>query len=172
MAGLKCLSGWQWLFILEGTLTLLIFVFFVTFLPANPSKTAPLHHSWDFFSERELPIVRARVVADDESKTTDNAQMSLKSIVQALLDYRLRVHMILNIVSLAPKGGLQLYGPTIIKSLGFSTVNANLLNSVSSVLVIILSYLIAFGSDKTHMRGPWCIVAFIWSLPFQAPCLA
>ncbi|KAJ5093565.1 major facilitator superfamily domain-containing protein [Penicillium angulare] len=167
MAGLKGLSGWQWLFILEGTLTLLVFVFFVAFLPASPSKTAPLHRRWDFFSERERLILCARVVADDESKATDKARMSLKSIVQALLDYGLWVHMILNIVSLAPKGGLQLYGPTIIKSLGFSTVDANLLNSVSSVLVIILSYLIAFGSDKTHLRGPWCVVAFIWSIAFS-----
>lgn len=74
--------------------------------------------------------------------------------------------MILNIVSLAPKGGLQLYGPSVIKGLGFSKINANLLNAVSSVLVIILSYLISVGSDKTHLRGPWCIIAFLWSISF------
>ena len=154
------------MFPVEGSLTLLVFVVFVAFLPASPSKTAPLHRKFDFFSERERLILRTRVLNDDESKADDRAQMSVKSVIEALLDYRLWVHMILNIVSLSPKGGLQLYGPTIIKSLGFSTVNANLLNAVSSVLVIILSYLIAFGSDRTHLRGPWCIVAFIWSITF------
>lgn len=102
------------------------------------------------------------------SNTPDSrAGMSKEAVLAALLDYRLWLHMFLNIVALAPKGGLQLYGPTIIKSLGFSTVNANLLNSVSSFLVIVLSFLIAFASDKTGLRGPWCIVALSWSLIFS-----
>lgn len=74
--------------------------------------------------------------------------------------------MILNVVSLAHMGGLQLYGPTVIKSLGFSKTNANLLNAVSSVLVIILSWLISLASDATRLRGPWCVVAFVYSMAF------
>lgn len=74
--------------------------------------------------------------------------------------------MILNLVSLAPKGGLALYGPTVIKTLGFSKISANLLKAVSSVLVILFSYLISIGSDKTHLRGPWCIVAFVHAIAF------
>lgn len=87
-------------------------------------------------------------------------------ILRAMSNYRIWVHTILNLLALTPKGGLQLYGPTIIKQLGFSTVNANLLNAVSSFIVIFLSYLIAFCSDKTKLRGPWCIVAFTWSIAF------
>lgn len=37
---------------------------------------------------------------------------------------------------------------------------------MSSVLVILLSWLISFASDKTRWRGPWCIVAFSWSMVF------
>lgn len=37
---------------------------------------------------------------------------------------------------------------------------------MSSVLVILLSWLISFASDKTRWRGPWCIVAFSWSIIF------
>jgi len=105
-------------------------------------------------------------MADDTTKGDDRAHFTLKNLAEAALDYRLWLHMLLNAVSLAPKGGLQLYGPTIIKNLGFSKVNANLLNAVSSVLVIILSGLISFVSDKTRLRGPLCIVAFLWSIAF------
>lgn len=105
-------------------------------------------------------------MADDETKGADKAHITLKGLRDALLDYRLWLHMILNVVSLAPKGGLQLYGPFVIKSLGFSKTNANLLNAVSSVLVIILSWLISFASDKTRLRGPWCIAAYLWSIAF------
>ncbi|KAF7556160.1 hypothetical protein G7Z17_g1638 [Cylindrodendrum hubeiense] len=166
MAGIKGLSGWQWLFILEGVLTLLVFFAFVAFLPRSPAHTAPIHGRWDFFSARERTILRSRVIAEDESKGEDKASISLKNLGGAFIDHRLWLHMILNIVSLAPKGGLQLYGPTVIKSLGFSKINANLLNAVSSVIVIILSYLISVCSDKTRLRGPWCIVAFVWSIAF------
>ena len=105
-------------------------------------------------------------MADDETKGADRASITLTTFREAIVDYRLWLHMLLNVVSLAPKGGLQLYGPTIIRNLGFSKTNANQLNAVSSVLVIILSGLISFASDKTRWRGPFCIVAFSWSLIF------
>lgn len=151
---------------MEGALTLLIFVCFVAFLPRSPAHTAPIHGRWDFFNARERTILRSRVVAEDESKGEDKASITMSSLLGAATDYRLWLHLILNIVSLAPKGGLQLYGPTVIKSLGFSKIHANLLNAVGSVLVIILSYLISVCSDKTRLRGPWCIVAFVWSIAF------
>ncbi|KAL1864753.1 hypothetical protein Daus18300_007555 [Diaporthe australafricana] len=166
MAGVGGLSGWQWLFFLEGVVTLLVFLVFVAFLPRSPAHTAPIHGRWDHFSERHRSILVSRAIADDESKGADKADITLKSLRRALTDYKLWLHMILNIVSLAPKGGLQLYGPTVIKSLGFSKTNANLLNAVSSVLVIILSWLISLASDATRLRGPWCIVAFVYSMAF------
>ncbi|TID06647.1 putative transporter [Colletotrichum higginsianum] len=166
MAGIMGLSGWQWLFIIEGAITLLVFVAFIVFLPRSPGHTAPVHGYFDFFTPEERRILRTRIIADDESKGADRAHMTLKTLVQALTDHRIWLHMLLNVVSLAPKGGLQLYGPNIIKGLGFSRTNANLLNAVSSVLVIALSWGISFASDHTRWRGPWCIVAFSWSVIF------
>jgi hypothetical protein len=101
------------------------------------------------------------------SAIDSRAQMTRSTMIEALLDYKLWLHMCLNIVAMAPKGGLQLYGPTVIKSLGFSKINANLLNAVSSFLVILLSFMISIASDKTGWRGLWCIVAFSWSLIFS-----
>lgn len=151
---------------MEGAVTLVIFVIFVAFLPRSPRHTAPIHGQWDLFNDRERFIMQRRVLDEDPTKGDEKARMSLKGLLSALLNYRLWLHMILNIVSLAPKGGLQLYGPTIIKGLGFSKINANLLNAVSSVLIILLSYLISIASDTTHLRGPWCIVAYVWSIAF------
>ncbi|KAL2811059.1 vitamin H transporter [Aspergillus granulosus] len=168
MAGIQGLSGWQWLFMLEGIVTLLVFLLFLAFLPRTPTHTAPIHNHWDFFTEHERNILHTRVLADDETKADAKAIISLSSLLEAATDYRLWLHMILNIVSLSPKGGLQLYGPTVIKSLGFSKTNANLLNAVSSVLVIIFSYAISLGSDRTNLRGPWCILAFIYSIAFSS----
>lgn len=166
MGGILGHSGWQWLFIVEGAVTLVVFLAFVILLPQSPGHTAPIHGRFDFFTPRQRQILRARVMADDETKGADKAHITLRSFADALKDYRLWLHMLLNLAALSPKGGLQLYGPTIIKNLGFSRTNANLLNAVSSVLVIILSWFISFASDKTRWRGPWCLVAFSWSIIF------
>ncbi|KAL2851979.1 major facilitator superfamily domain-containing protein [Aspergillus pseudoustus] len=155
-----------WLFMLEGIVTLLVFFLFLAFLPRTPTHTAPIHGRCDFFNEHERYILPRRVIADDETKANAKALMSLHNLLEAATDYWLWLHMILNIVSLAPKGALQLYGPTVIKSLGCSKFNANLLNAMSSVLVIIFSYIISLGSDRTNLRGPWCILAFVYSIAF------
>ncbi|KAL4884094.1 major facilitator superfamily domain-containing protein [Aspergillus karnatakaensis] len=172
MAGLQGLSGWQWLFLLEGILTLLIFLLFLAFLPRSPTHTAPLHNHWDLFTPHDRHILSTRVALDDPTKSTTKAPITLPALLAALTDYRLWLHMALNVISLAPKGGLQLYGPTVIKNLGFSKINANLLNAVSSVLVIIFSFAISFASDKTKLRGPWCIAAFVYSIAFAAALFA
>ncbi|KAF2129694.1 MFS general substrate transporter [Dothidotthia symphoricarpi CBS 119687] len=163
LAGRSGLSGWQWLFIIEGILTLVVFLIFVLFLPKSPMQTKPIHGYWDVFSEKDRTIMSARMHGLDRSA---KANMSWIEVKEALLDVRLWLHLILNVASLAPKGGLQLYGPSVIKSLGFSKTKANALNSVSSYLVVVFSFLISYASDKTRLRGPWCIVAFAWSMAF------
>ncbi|KAF9877369.1 major facilitator superfamily transporter [Colletotrichum karsti] len=166
LGGRGGLAGWQWLFVIEGTITLLIFAAFVIFLPRSPRHTRPIHGCFDLFSSRERTILSNRILLDDESKGADKADMTLKSLGSAFVDYRLWLHMILNLISLTPKGGLLIYGPTIIKNLGFSKINANLLSAVGNVLVIVLSFALSVASDRTRLRGPWCIAGFVWSIAF------
>lgn len=155
----------------DGALTLGVFVMFVLLMPMSPGKTRPIHGLFDLFNDRDRAIMHTRVVAHDRSKVVARAHITWNKFVGAITDFRLWLHMILNIVALAPKGGLALYGPSIIKSLGFDTTKANLLNSVSSYMVVVLSFLISWASDRTGLRGPWCIVAYLWSIVFGAALL-
>ncbi|RSL71568.1 hypothetical protein CEP54_001344 [Fusarium duplospermum] len=166
LGGKGGLTGWQWLFVIEGVFTLVIFFAFVLLLPRSPAHTMPIHGRFDLFTERERLILTNRIIIDDESRGADKVNITLASLRGAFVDIRLWLHMVLNILSLTPKGGLLIYGPTIIKNLGFSKINANLLNAVGNVLVIVLSYALSVASDKTRLRGPWCIAAFIWSIAF------
>lgn len=114
----------------------------------------------------------ARVSRSDASRSEARASVTWASVLASLADPLIWMHCVLNVLGLAPKGGLQLYGPTIIKGLGFSTTKANLLNSVSSFGVIILSFAISLASDKTRLRGPWCIVSFVYSIAFAGALYA
>ncbi|KAI9737351.1 MAG: hypothetical protein M1834_009505 [Cirrosporium novae-zelandiae] len=168
LSGKHGLSGWQWLFIIEGIMTLIMCCVFIVFLPESPDHTRPVHGLFDLFSDRERLIMKTRVILDDPSKDVSRIDITPKVIADCLSDYRLWLHMTLNVVALAPKGGLQLYGPKIIKSMGFSTTKANCLNSVSNFAVVVFSFLISFASDRTRQKGIWCIVASVWSLAFAA----
>lgn len=183
LGGEHGMSGWQWLFMsecfrlllklhtdpsfssVEGALTLSLLPLFCFVLPPSPTRTRPLFGRFDVFTTQDRKIMALRISLERGHDDTGTS-MTVKSTIHALLDYRLWMHAALNVVSLAPKGGLQLYGPTVIQSLGFGKINANLLNSVSSFLVIILSFSISLASDKTGWRGLWCIVAFGWSIIF------
>jgi hypothetical protein len=111
------------------------------------------------------------VVIEDPSKGASRALLGWTDFIDAISDIRIWLHGLLNILALSPKGGLQLYGPTIIKSLGFSKTKANLLNSVSSYLVVIFSVTIFLCSDKTGLRGSFCIIAYLWSIAFGGALL-
>jgi len=69
---------------------------------------------------------------------------------------RLFLHMVLNMGSLAPKGGR------------FSQTRAKALNPISSYLVVIFSFLISYALDKKHLRGPWRIVTLTWFIAFSS----
>jgi hypothetical protein len=55
--------------------------------------------------------------------------MTPKLFFDALTDYKLWMHCILNLLSLTPAGGINVYGLSVIKAFGFSTEHANLLSS-------------------------------------------
>ena len=186
LAGSAGLGGWQWLFISEwtrvlhdqcamltkatvdGLFTVLVGLIFLFFLPHGPHKTTGLVpvRCLDVFNDRDRHILHTRVIVDDPHKEVDMTDLKPAQILAALVDYRLWCHFFINILSLAPKGGLQLYSPSIIKKLGFGTTRANALSSVSSYGVIVFSYLIAFASDRTKLRGPWSILATSYCMIF------
>ena len=54
------------------------------------------------------------------------------------------------------------YAPSIIKSLGFSGLQANGLNSVGSVCALVWSISLAYSSDKFHERGLHIALGYLW----------
>jgi MFS family permease len=54
------------------------------------------------------------------------------------------------------------YAPSIIKSLGFTGLQANGLNSVGSVGALIFSVTLAYSSDRLRERGIHIIIGFLW----------
>lgn len=164
------LKVWQWLFLIDGIFTLVVGVMFIFLMPTAPNETRTLvgGNKTDFYTDRERHIMMSRVLLDDPRKIVKLSGIGFKRIVVLLRNYRLWGHMAINIISLAPKGGLGTFGPLIVKQMGFSSIEASALNTVSNFGVVFLALLCAWVSDKVSSRGPLCLVAAIYSIVFSA----
>jgi MFS family permease len=73
--------------------------------------------------------------------------------VETFSDWRLYGHIVAAFLSMIMIAPMNTYAPSIIKSLGFSGLQANGLNSVGSVCALIWSISLAYSSDKWRERG-------------------
>lgn len=140
---------------------------FLFFLPGKPQNTQPAIgiKALDMFSDRDRDIMTQRIAREDRYRAAELEAVSIKEAISCLTTkYLIWIHSAVALVSLVPKGGLLLYAPTLIKNLGFDTINANLLASVTHFALIILALFAARVSDWTRLRGPVCVACTIYAL--------
>lgn len=76
--------------VVEGMLTLVVFLIFIALLPKSAERTKPIHGRFDYFSEKDRRIMSGRVTAVANSAKAD---LSWTNVKGAFLDYRLWLHM-------------------------------------------------------------------------------
>ncbi|KAH6647168.1 major facilitator superfamily domain-containing protein [Truncatella angustata] len=158
------LQGWQWLFLIEGALTCAFGVIAYLYLPHGPAEPKSFFgRSLNMFTEREASILVTRVIRNDPTKTLRNRQRVLSShLVETFTDWRLYGHLVAALLSMVMIAPMNTYAPSIIKSLGFTTMRANGLNSVGSVCALVWSVSLAFSSDKFRERGFHIALGYLW----------
>jgi hypothetical protein len=131
----RSLSFKQWLFLIDGLFTLFVGLLFVFLVPGSSTDTAPICglKRLDFFSAKERDILRDRIALDDPHKGVKLTAIGFARVLRILsTSFGIWAHSAINVISMAPKGGLGTYTPTIIKNLGFSTITASNLAAVSN----------------------------------------
>lgn len=128
-------------------MTIGIGILFILFLPPSVRNPRPLigFGRWSYFNSREQYILVRRVLLDDPAKTTSELKISGRDVWHTVRDPRILVHLLITLTSTISVQAVQTYSPSIIKSLGFSTVKANALfsvgNFVAAVNVVLLGFL-------------------------------
>lgn len=91
MRGVHGMAGWQWLFLIEGLITLAIGIASFFLMPASATETKTWFRPKGWFTEREVGIVVNRVLRDDPSKGDMNNRtgLSLRNLWDAVADYDL-----------------------------------------------------------------------------------
>jgi hypothetical protein len=103
------------------------------------------------------------VIRNDPTKASSYGKPVLPShIVATFADWRLYGHLVSAFLSMVMIQPMNTYAPSIIKSLGFSGLQANGLNSVGSVGALVFSVTLAYSSDHLRERGIHIAVGFLW----------
>ncbi|KAH8430748.1 uncharacterized protein LDX57_008411 [Aspergillus melleus] len=164
LGGRHGLEGWQWLFLIEGVLTCFLGLVAYIYLPhsAVTPKTF-FGRSFNMFTPREATILTTRVINNDPTKAyRQKKRVSPSDILETFLDWRLYGHIIAAFLSMIMISPMNTYAPSIIKSLGFTSLQANGLNSVGSACALVMSISLAFSSDKFRERGIHIAIGYLW----------
>ncbi|KAB2579281.1 putative alternative sulfate transporter protein [Lasiodiplodia theobromae] len=153
MRGVAGLTGWQWLFIIEGLYTVLAGAIYMAFYPKSRDDPVPFTRI-TYFNERERHIIAQRVILDDPSKVTGARKtISMKELRWALSDWTLYPHCLLTICALAPSSTYSGYGPKQIISFGYEKLQSNALYSIGLWIQLFTSLGFSFWADKLKKRG-------------------
>ncbi|PVH93441.1 MFS general substrate transporter [Periconia macrospinosa] len=167
MHGVNGIAGWRWLFLLEGLITLLIGFASFFLMPASAAQTKTWFRPKGWFTDRELTIVVNRVLRDDPRKGDMHNRQAItpKRLWAALTDYDLWPIYALGLICFIPQAPPNYYLTLTLRSLGFSTINVQLMVIPSSVAHIITLIGITWISEKLNQRALVGVWQAIWTLP-------
>ena len=153
------LLGWPWIFIVEGTITVLFGILTMFFLPHTPSQSKLLTEE-----ERNGAIHRMTLDAHGASAASDVAspKFSWRWLRVALLNWNTILLSITFFLLITPIYSYSLFLPTIISTLGYKRVTAQLFtvppNIGAVVSVPVVTYLRTesrFGALSCWEGPPW-----------------
>ncbi|RMZ79535.1 hypothetical protein DV737_g3376, partial [Chaetothyriales sp. CBS 132003] len=162
LGGRHGLKGWQWLFLIEGALTSFLGIVAFLYLPHGPVRPKSFFgRSWNMFTDREASIIVTRVIRNDRTKAFRQGKAVLPShLLDTFKDWRLYGHLISAFLSMLMIQPVNTYAPSIIKSLGFSGLQADASCAMSGAVVILaqkLLYRLFDNGDagiETKFEGP------------------
>ncbi|KAI5467490.1 major facilitator superfamily domain-containing protein [Mariannaea sp. PMI_226] len=144
MNGAAGLSGWRWLFIIEGIPSCLAALLVLLFLPDYPERTR-----WLTESEKDMAVQRLYYEGSKESHPT----ISWKEAKETLTDWRLYAHYAIYFAVGPAFASLSLFSPSIIVGLGYLDLQAQLMTVPPWVIAYVCQVLVAWSADHFNARG-------------------
>ncbi|KAK6206461.1 hypothetical protein LQW54_007754 [Pestalotiopsis sp. IQ-011] len=158
------LSGWRWLFIIEGIPSCLSAVAIWFILPDFPETAR-----WLSPQERELATRRLLV----EGSKGDSHNIAWASAKATLTDWRLYGHYLIYFAVSLPFSSLSLFTPSITAGLGYKDLQAQLMTVPPWAVAYVVQILVAWSADHFNARGLHCAgAAFVGAIGFLASAAA
>ncbi|KAI8145523.1 major facilitator superfamily domain-containing protein [Fennellomyces sp. T-0311] len=150
MDGIRGMHGWQWIFIIEAIPTLFLATITYFVLPNVPENSKVL-------SERERTFIMDRLHADAGPAT--ETHFSMKQLRMAFTDWKIYVHSLIYIAGSIPLYSMSLFLPSIIRGMGFESLEAQAMTAPPYAIACVVTILVAIDADRRgerafHIAGP------------------
>ncbi|KAL9089777.1 MAG: hypothetical protein Q9165_005571 [Trypethelium subeluteriae] len=162
MDGARGLRAWRWLFIIEGSITVVIAGFALLVLPNFPRTT-----KWLSEEERQLAIWRLQEDIGTDDWVGSEQQSFFHGFKLAAQDAKMWILMIM-LTGIVSSGSVTNFFPIVVKTLGYNNIDTLLLSAPPYVLAVIATFINAWHADRTgerylHVVLPLCVgvAAFI-----------
>ncbi|KAF7561150.1 hypothetical protein G7046_g2985 [Stylonectria norvegica] len=149
------LYPWRYLFLIEGCLTVVFAVFVWFYLPLSPDKAR-------FLSAEEKILAHHRIQVD--SSAIVNQKFNLRDALKIFRQPTTYAFLAIEICIGVPLQSVALFLPQIIGRLGYSAVKTNLYTVAPNITGAAMIIILAFCSDFTKRRGPFIVLAFMFTL--------
>lgn len=147
MDGLAGLSAWSWIFILEGLLSIIVSFSAFWIIRDYPQ------HSPKFLNTAEREEVIRRLHQDSGESFEDSKGFQCDFIWEALSDWKIWVHMVIFLAAFCPIYSFSLFSPTIIKGMGYTSNNAQLMSVPPYVCACVFTIVASYFADRVRQRG-------------------
>jgi len=155
MRGIAGLSGWRWIFIIEGLLTVVVAIAAYFFIHNYPATAK-------FLTKEEREQVLARL--EHDSDATRNDKFAWSEVVQALKDPKIYLYGLSYHTTCLPGFTLSYFLPTIINDLGYSAASAQLFTITPYAAGFITNIIFALLAERTKLRAPFIIMGDIMGI--------
>ena len=145
------LEGWRYLFLIEGSLTVLFSFFAYWWLPKNA-------HEASFLTEDEKKLAFTRIQID--SSAVVGEKFVLRDALQIFKLPSTYGFLAIEICLGVPLQSVGLFMPQIIAALKYDTIKTNLYTVAPNCVGAVFLLLLAFSSDLTRIRFPFIALGF------------
>ncbi|KAK9475922.1 major facilitator superfamily domain-containing protein [Lipomyces japonicus] len=140
------ISGWRWLFIIEGSITVAVAIMSGFILPNFPTACR-------WLTEEEAAFAQWRLSVDVSEADDDPTAVTVKQGLKlALKDYKLYMFVLLLHMSIVSQT-FQYFFPSIVNTLGFDKITSLLLTAPVWFLQFVVSLVTTYTSGKYHDRS-------------------
>ncbi|WDK22829.1 major facilitator superfamily transporter [Colletotrichum graminicola] len=176
MRGVAGWAGWRWLFLIEGIVTLFIGIFSWGLMPPGPTQTKNWFRGKNgWFTDHEESIMVNRLLRDDPSKGDMHNRregVGLSLLFKAVRDWEQWPLYLIGLTAYIPPSPPSTYLSFILRQLGFSTFQANLLAIPSQFLFAVNLLIISWVSGRAKERAIVSSISNWWIFPWLVALVA
>lgn len=154
--GLHGYSGWSWIFFIEGAMTIVVAVLAFFFV-------LPFPHDSTFLEPEEKAYVLRQLDADNQTQSGSTEKMGFRQAMVTIRDWKVMTGAYLYLAVCVTAYSISVFSPTILATFGWSSMKSNLLSAPMRVVSGLVSVSVGILSDRTGMRGPYCVFGYAFS---------